>query len=136
MLHTMFRPPLAVLDIGGGDDIVERAGYVDKQAQLSALMQSGEALRAYQERLYPAKEYPPNPEYDPTIQKGYDFFDAHEDVVFVRHTLSNLERSFSTKEAQATLRAATVVAAGPVRLDNIGPVTPDNGGTPSPTPNA
>lgn len=97
-----------VLGKTGGDYLVETSGYVPKEIQLQMLLQSGEALDRYYKRLFPG--YVPAdddtvPDFDPTAQKGYDFFDWHEDVVFVRNQLTEQERRMKV-EATAELTTA------------------------------
>lgn len=82
-------------DIGGGDILVDPAGYLPKSQELAALAQSGESLDEYRRLLYPNMlpvSQEDAPVFDPTAQMGYDFFDYHDDVVFVATRLSEQQR--------------------------------------------
>lgn len=74
--------------------IIETAGYIPKETQLQMLMQSGKALDAYYDSISP--EYVPadelqEPDFDPTAQKGYDFFDFADDFIRVSNQLKASE---------------------------------------------
>lgn len=79
-------------DPTGGDILIESAGYIPKEMEILNLYRSGESLDFYRSQLYPdmvPATSDDNPEFDPTGQFGYDFFDWHADVSFVRN---NIER--------------------------------------------
>jgi len=89
-----FHP--SVPDRCGGNYLTETAGYVPKEVRLQMLIQSGERLEQYRKRVFPAYETVETPidsiDFDPTSQKGYDFFDWHEDTQFVKSQLRYSER--------------------------------------------
>lgn len=65
---------------GGGDRVVDVAGYIPKHVQMQMLLDSGKALDDYRRRLFPdfsetGEEMPE----DPTAEIGYDIFDALDD---------------------------------------------------------
>lgn len=98
----------------GGDILVETAGYIPKEVQLQALVQSGEALQAYRKNLYPEYESDPvDPEFDPTAQKGYDVFDALNDIATVRRKFSDAQR-LALAAAHETAEVEPVINADPV----------------------
>lgn len=103
----------------GGDILVETAGYIPKEVQLQALLQSGEALQAYRKQIYPEYEsQPTDPEYDPTAQVGYDVFDALNDIATVRRKFSDAERL-----AMAAQREVASVKAD-VNVDPVAKIRP------------
>ncbi|MCL2182851.1 MAG: hypothetical protein FWB85_05205 [Chitinispirillia bacterium] len=82
----------------GGPSLIETAGYVSKENQLRMIMSSGAALEDYRRKMFPAYEDPNNPDpepvFDPTAQKGFDFFDAAEMTVVVRNNMElSIERA-------------------------------------------
>lgn len=110
-------------EIGLGDLMVDAAGYVDKQTQITQLLNAGNDLIAYKEEMYPDSNNPVdgdgNPLFDPTVQYGYDFFQAHADTVFVNQNLEesmrtqNSARIITEPDTPATLTTAGSAATSP-----------------------
>lgn len=67
---------------GGGDAIVDTAGFIPKDTQLQILLDSGKSLDDYLKKLYPGYYDPAteqdNPSENPTVKKDFDIFDAIE----------------------------------------------------------
>jgi len=83
-------------EYNNGDIMVETAGYIPKEDQLTMLLSSGRALDEYYKALYP--DYVPQseePSFDPTVQKGFDFFDAHENMTFVLKSMRMSEEQLN-----------------------------------------
>lgn len=127
---TIFNPwidvqPYPDCEIGGGDNLVEVSGYIDKHAELSALYSSGQSLDTYRKALYPnmiPSNVEDSPEWDPTSRMDYDFFDWHADATFVRNQYDEAVRlsNVDLKNAE-TLSKATVQSPPP---DSTKPVEP------------
>jgi hypothetical protein len=100
------------IEPGGGDCLVETSGYIPKETQLQMLMQSGEALDRYRKKMFPGyTSEDEEPDFDPTAQKGYDFFDFHEDVVYLKKTISDREAALRASVATPPV-AETAPPAG------------------------
>lgn len=93
---------------GGGQRVLETAGYIDKREQLRLLAKSGAALEEYRKSLYPDKEdgmHPVEAEYDPTTRKDYDYFDYHADRTYVIKRLEEQRKNFRNSTARNSLEA-------------------------------
>lgn len=93
----------------GGKLMVETAGYIPKEQQIAMLVASGEALENYRKKLFPELEHPNEKSevhYNPTAQKGYDFFDWHEDVHRAKDGLRQSEIAAQQRAEQEALLAA------------------------------
>lgn len=93
-------------DPGGGQRIIETAGYITKQEQLRILARSGAALEEYRKSLYPDMDdgkYPVEEEYDPTTRKDYDYFDWHADRTYVVKRLEEQQRTFKNSTSRNSL---------------------------------
>lgn len=111
------------IEIAGGDYLVETAGYIPKEIQLQMLLQSGEALDRYYKRLFPGYvpvEDDTEPVFDPTVQKGYDYFDWHEDVVFVRNQLTEQERRMKIEATAELTKAPEKTTTPPLSVGGEG----------------
>lgn len=92
--------------VGGGQRVLETAGYIDKREQLRLLSKSGAALEEYRRSLYPDMEdgkHPVEEEYDPTTRKDYDYFDCHADRVYAIKRLEEQERHFRNSTSRNSL---------------------------------
>lgn len=97
-------------DICGGDNLVETSGYMPKHDQIMRLFSSGTTLDAYRKAMYPnlvPVNSDDNPDYDPTGQIGYDFFDYHQDATFVLNKLTEQQRLSGVMPADFDNPAAT-----------------------------
>jgi hypothetical protein len=97
---------------GGGDILVETAGFIDKETQLAILLQSGEALDRYYKKMFPGQNSDDEPTFDPTAQKGYDYFDAFRDSKYARGRL------YEQKRAENAKKREPVSAPEPAPVDN------------------
>lgn len=109
---------LSDVEAGGGDYLVETAGYVPKEVQLRNLTQSGEALNRYYEGLYPnyydPAQAPDDPAYDPTAAKDFDVFAAHDLAIFVQ---GQTTKAKAEAEEYAKIKSAEGVAPSPGLVD-------------------
>lgn len=97
---------------GGGQRIIETAGYIPKREQLRLLAKSGRQLEEYRKSLYPDMDdgkYPVEEEYDPTTRKDYDYFDFHADRTYVIKRLEEQQKHFKNTTSRNSLEVEKTV---------------------------
>lgn len=100
-------------EIGGGALMVDDAGYIPKEEQLRNLVRSGNALEEYTRKAYPSifhssPDEADDPAYDPTLDKGYDYFDNYDNVTIVRAQIKESER-LKTRAAEIAERGKELI---------------------------
>lgn len=76
--YTAYERPDPQLEPGGGESIVETAGYVPAEVQIMDMMAAGRRLGEYRRERYDfgAGEKVPEDYYDPTRSPAFDLADA------------------------------------------------------------
>lgn len=85
----------------GGISIIDTSGYIPKEQQIALLSAAGRSLDAYYDEMYPdwvepGTEIP----LDPTIQIGYDIFDALDHAEMVRSSLEHVAQAVPENGSQ------------------------------------
>lgn len=117
-----------------GDYLVETAGYLSKQDQMARITASGRALDAYYKSIAPGYVHPDSqddidPDYDPTSDPGYEYFDYHNDMVYVKNTLRS-QREQLLRQSVMPRPTTPSVSQGDSPADN----TRDDNATPPADP--
>lgn len=89
------------LEAGGGERIVETAGYVPIQAQIAQFINAGKRLEDYRSQFDFGNGQPvPEDFIDPTKSKGFDIIDAQNLLNEVQQKLNdNKKEALAVKES-------------------------------------
>lgn len=75
---TRYHRPKATYEPGGGDLLVERAGYIPPKKQIEQFMLAGKRLEASRRELFDFPDGKDTGEFDPTRSPNFDMADASQ----------------------------------------------------------
>lgn len=75
---TRYNRPEVVYEVGGGELLVERAGYIPPKKQIEQFMLAGKRLEASRRELFDFPDGKDTGEFDPTRVPNFDMADASQ----------------------------------------------------------
>lgn len=101
IFYDHYNRPKPVLEKGGGEDLVERGGYMPLHLKVEQLLEAGKRLIEYTSGYDFEGEI--DEEYYPTTrQKGYDMADAFQDNQAV---MAEIKRKAAVKASEKAAQA-------------------------------